>query len=74
MIIETLRERSFNATRSGWIDEWEEDPETLDRERFLSLVESIGKGRFAQRLASRLDDEEAPACIRDAIGFVVARV
>ena len=74
MIIETLRERSFNATRSGWIDEWEEDPETLDRERFLSLVESIGKGRFAQRLASRLDDEEAPAYIRDAIGFVVARV
>jgi putative ATP-dependent endonuclease of OLD family len=32
--------------------EWAADPETLDAEFFLSDIESVGKGRFAQRLAS----------------------
>ena len=74
VMIETLREGGFGPTRTRWIDEWEEDPDSLDRENFLALVETIGKGRFAQRLASRIVGLEPPEFIRDAITFVRTRV
>ena len=73
-IIETLRERLFSKERSSWIDAWEADPDSLDREQFLALVEAIGKGRFAQRLASRLSRKDPPGYIANAIQFVVDRV
>ena len=38
------------------------------------MVESIGKGRFAQRLASRMTDLKVPAYIGAAIKFVAERV
>lgn len=73
-VIETLREAGFGAERAGWIDEWEADPEKLDIDKFLSLVESIGKGRFAQRLATRIGDLDPPAYITGAIEFVAMNV
>lgn len=74
VIFETLREGKFGKERKGWIDAWEADPNTLDTKKFLSLIEAIGKGRFAQRLASRMGGLEPPAYIRNAIEFVVDRV
>lgn len=73
-IIETLREGEFGPKRRGYIDEWEEDPSKLDEKKFLSLVEAIGKGRFAQRLASLMGDLEPPEYITNAINFVADRV
>jgi len=73
-IIETLREGPFGSERKGWIDEWEAAPDKLDVERFLSLVEDIGKGRFAQRLATRISVLDPPAYIAGAIKFVAERV
>jgi putative ATP-dependent endonuclease of the OLD family len=73
-IIEILREGKFGAERTSWIDEWEADPAKLDAEKFLSLVERMGKGRFAQRLANRLGDLDTPHYIRGAIKFVADRV
>lgn len=73
-IIETLREVSFSAERQGWIDGWEEDPSSLDADKYLTLIEVIGKGRFAQRLASRAAGIEPPAYIKNAIAHVVDRV
>ena len=73
-MIETLREGNFGPKRNGWIDEWEEDREDFDKERLLSLVEAIGKGRFAQRLATRICDLDPPAYIEAAIKFVTERV
>jgi putative ATP-dependent endonuclease of the OLD family len=73
-IIETLREGGFGAERAGWINEWETDPSTLDIEKYLSLVDAIGKGRFAQRLASRIAELDPPAYIANAIKFVASRV
>lgn len=73
-IIETLREAGFSARRQGWIDGWEEDPATLDAEKYLDLIEVIGKGRFAQRLASRAAGIEPPDYIKNAIAHVVDRV
>ena len=73
-VIDTLREAGFGAERAGSIDEWEADPAKLHIDRFLSLVESIGKGRFAQRLATRIGELDPPAYIAGAINFVVERV
>lgn len=73
-VIETLREGPFGKERQGWIDEWEASPEELDTEKFLSLIESMGKGRFAQRLASRIAELDPPAYIANAIKFVAERV
>jgi len=73
-VIETLREGPFGKERQRWIDEWEASPDKLVVERFLSLIENIGKGRFAQRLAGRIANLEPPAYIADAIRFVAERV
>ncbi len=73
-IIETLREGGFGARRMGWIDEWEAAPEELDIKKFLSLIDAIGKGRFAQRLASRMGELAPPTYISEAIDYVANRV
>lgn len=71
---ETLREGDFGPTRMGRIDGWENDPDSLNISQFLSLIEAIGKGRFAQRLSSRVGDIAPPEYIRNAIDFVASRV
>jgi putative ATP-dependent endonuclease of OLD family len=72
-VIETLREAKFGPERNGWIDEWEKDRKNFDKERFLTLVDAIGKGRFAQRLATRIGDLDPPSYIEGAIKFVTER-
>jgi putative ATP-dependent endonuclease of the OLD family len=74
LVIATLREYGFGPTRRGLIDNWEADPTSLDKQVFLAMVETIGKGRFAQRLASRMNDEAPLTYIRDAIRYVRDRV
>lgn len=74
IIIETLREKEFSPQRQSRINEWEADPETLDVEKYLALITAIGKGRFAQRLASRVVRIAPPAYIKGAIEFVVNHV
>ena len=73
-IIETLRESSFSKERQGWIDKWERDPSSLDVDKYLKLIEVIGKGRFAQRLASRAAGIEPPDYAKNAIADLVNRV
>lgn len=73
-IVETLRETSWSSEREGWIDGWEDDAETLDVDNYLKLIDVVGKGRFAQRLASRIKGVVPPTYIGDAISYVVDRV
>lgn len=76
-IVETLREQNLSNEREEWVSEWEEDPATLNPENYLKLIETVGKGRFAQRLASRIEGIEGivpPAYIAGAITYVVDRV
>jgi putative ATP-dependent endonuclease of OLD family len=40
----------------------------------LSRIEGIGKGRFAQRLASKIKDQAPPVYIQQAIEFIVDQV
>lgn len=73
-IIETLREGSFSQERQGWINGWENDPSSLDVDKYLTLIEVIGKGRFSQRLSSRATGIEPPDYVKNAIAYVVDRV
>jgi putative ATP-dependent endonuclease of OLD family len=51
------------AALEGWVN----DPDTLDADRLLKLIERVGKGRFAQRLARRVTAARCPAYIRSAL-------
>lgn len=73
-VIETLREHKLSAKRLGWIKEWEENPEALNHKDYLATIDRIGKGRFAQRLASRLQGVAPPPYIGRAIKHVAALV
>ncbi len=73
-ITETLLEAGFGPRRRERIEGWRGDPDTLDIPRYLTLINEIGKGRFAQRLASRITGLEPPRYISDAITYVADRV
>ena len=73
-IIVSLREHNFSKANQALINEWENAPQNLDTERYLSMIGSIGKGRFAQRLADRVEGIIPPDYIRNAIEFVANRV
>lgn len=73
-ICETLREGPFGAERLAKIDEWRTDCKSIDRDEYLAMIEVIGKGRFAQRLAMRIWKLDPPSYISRAIKFVADRV
>ena len=73
-ILTTLREAGFGQHRRAEIQEWRAAPGKVDPRRLLQLIDSVGKGRFAQRLAPLLVNEEPPDYIAKAIRFVVDRV
>ncbi|MCX7561830.1 AAA family ATPase [Sulfitobacter sp. F26204] len=73
-IIATLREGKFGPKRTKRIDTYEAKYTDDDKKAFLALVEAIGKGRFAQRLATRIQGIAVPPYIAGAIQHVVDRV
>jgi putative ATP-dependent endonuclease of the OLD family len=73
-VLETLREGEFGAKRKSLIEAWAKKPDSLDKKKFIALVDDIGKGRFAQRLVTRLGKTKPPRYIASAINFVVSRV
>jgi putative ATP-dependent endonuclease of OLD family len=72
-ITATLLEAGFGPIRRQRIREWGEEPWGLDATHYIALVNEIGKGRFAQRLASKIGGLMPPAYIRSAIQYVVDR-
>ena len=73
-MLTTLADAGFGRRRRTEIREWREAPEGAELPRLLELVHSIGKGRFAQRLAPLLAAREPPEYIAKAIRFVANRV
>jgi putative ATP-dependent endonuclease of the OLD family len=73
-MIETLREHNFSAQRKAMLDAWEADPSTYNRKRLISMVEQMGKGRFAQRLATRVPGFDVPDYVSAAIKHVIGCV
>ncbi|MFG6417361.1 ATP-dependent endonuclease [Roseateles sp. DC23W] len=73
-IIETLRESPWGEVRTGLINDWEADTSSLDAVKYLSIIDAVGKGRFAQRLATRVERVMPLGYIWRAIDHVVNRV
>lgn len=63
-------ELSTNGAAQKRVVGYAAKPESLDQEQFLKDIEEIGKGRFAQRLASLLDNKVCPSYIEKAILYV----
>ncbi|MGN8094758.1 ATP-dependent nuclease [Methylobacterium sp. 22177] len=58
---------NLTQERSDQLDGWQADPSTLDVAKLISLIERIGKGRFAQRIAPAATMRRCPAYIRAAL-------
>ena len=69
----TLVELTESNAVKGRAEGWQQDPITLDKEQFLKDIGAVGKGRFAQRLASYLAAGYCPFYIEEAIKYVAAR-
>ena len=64
------------APRRERMKAWASKPDTLDAEQFLKDIEAVGKGRFAQRLASIIHEsaiEACPAYILDGVKYVASK-
>ena len=66
----TLTELTKVAVAKKRADAWKADPATLDPDRFIKDIKAIGKGRFAQRLATRINNDICPDYIRDAVTYL----
>lgn len=60
-------ELSMGQATKRRLEEWVSDPDELDEDAFLKLVERVGKGRLAQRLADVATADECPDYIRLAL-------
>ncbi len=60
-----LRRKTLNA-----LQQWVDDPDQVDEERLLKLIERIGKGRFAQALAPSVSQNVCPDYIRSALEHI----
>lgn len=52
------------------LQSWVDDPDELDEDRLLGMIERIGKGRFAQALAVSVSDDTCPDYIRTALEYI----
>lgn len=71
---DTLIELSENGSARDRALVLKTDPARLDAERFLKDIDEIGKGRYAQRLATALKAERCPPYIEKAINHVYAQI
>lgn len=69
----TLIELTENNAARERAQDWHAEPDSLDKEQFLEDIRAIGKGRFAQRLASYIETGGSPPYIEEAIRYVAAR-
>jgi putative ATP-dependent endonuclease of the OLD family len=62
-----------SKTKKARVEAWAADPDELDGEEFVEFISKIGKGRYAQRLASVMageDGVECPPYIQAALAYL----
>lgn len=70
----TLIELTTNQAAVKRAEELIASKKLIDEAQFLKDIEEIGKGRYAQRLSSALDQKISPAYIQNAIDYVSKNV
>ncbi|EGO8312524.1 AAA family ATPase, partial [Enterococcus faecalis] len=75
-VINTLLELSPSKNATTRANDWRiQGSIDGDKEKYLSDIEKIGKGRFAQRLSTNLtDDTNIPEYVEEAIKYVVSQL
>lgn len=75
-ITNTLLELSPSKNATARASEWRDNNSIEgDEKKYLSDIEKIGKGRFAQRLSTNLTDEtNIPEYVEEAIMYVVSQL
>lgn len=68
-----LKELSDSGAVKERAERWEKNPAEMDPKQLLSDIRAIGKGRFAQRLATRISKNICPPYIKEAIAYVAER-
>lgn len=63
-------ELSLGAETRATLQEWVDDPDELDEDALVALIERIGKGRFAQSLAPHVSEDTCPDYIREALEHI----
>jgi putative ATP-dependent endonuclease of OLD family len=74
--VETMNALSTNTKMKERIQGWAEDTDSLDIDAFLNDIETVGKGRFAQRLAciiAKSSTESCPEYIANGVKYVADR-
>lgn len=61
------RELRLTRPAQETLQQWVDDPDQVNKEKLLKWVERIGKGRFAQSLASSVSEDVCPDYIRLAL-------
>ena len=69
----TLAELAVSKPAVARAETWQKDGAVLDVAAFLADINAIGKGRFAQRLATNMKNGPCPAYIKEALEYVAAR-
>ena len=64
------QELSLRRGARDTLQEWVDDPDALDEHRLITLIERIGKGRFAQALAPHVFEDTCPDYIRRALEHI----
>ncbi len=59
---EAMEDLGRSARAQERMKGWAEDPDSLEVETFLKDIENVGKGRFAQRLASIIVESDLTHC------------
>ena len=70
---EAVKDLTTNKKIHDRFDEFSEDPDALDPEQLLKDINSVGKGRFAQRLGAVLQKNNLDVCppyIADALAYL----
>ncbi len=65
-----LKELSDSGAVRERAERWEKNPAEMAPEQLLSDIRAIGKGRFAQRLATRISKNICPPYVKEAIAYV----
>ncbi len=69
----TLAELAASGAAKTRAQQWGQTPAALTVDEFLDDIGAIGKGRFAQRLATNMKKGPCPAYIKDALAYVAGR-
>lgn len=66
-VLDTILESNSSSKAKKTVEGWKKDPTNVPLDEAMTRIETIGKGRFAQRLCARLEKKACPKYIANAI-------